>query len=94
MGTVQAESGITFVTHAIVGDTVDPNELKQEFDAVVLAVGAMVPRDLPFPRNHVRGIHFAMEFLEANTRSLRDSHLTDGKYINAAVCPPPPSVSC
>ena len=51
---------------------------------VVLAAGATRPRDLPIPgRAEASGVHFAMEFLTANTRSLLDSQLADGDFISA-----------
>jgi NAD(P)H-dependent glutamate synthase small subunit len=62
---------------------VDPQELLNEFDAVLLATGATKPRDLPIPGRELKGIHFAMEFLSANTKSLLDSNLADGKAISA-----------
>lgn len=40
-------------------------------------------RDLPIPGRELSGIHFAMEFLHANTKSLLDSNLEDGNYISA-----------
>ncbi|MFW6338523.1 MAG: glutamate synthase, partial [Alkalispirochaetaceae bacterium] len=48
-----------------------------------LACGATKPRDLPVPGRELEGIHFAMEFLRANTKSLLDSRLQDGNYISA-----------
>jgi glutamate synthase (NADPH/NADH) small chain len=77
------ESGIEFVTNADVGRNVDPNELLAKHDAVLLATGSTRPRDLPVPGRELGGIHFAMEFLTANTKSLLDSGLKDGKYIDA-----------
>jgi NAD(P)H-dependent glutamate synthase small subunit len=62
---------------------VDPQQLMNEFDAVLLATGATKPRDLPIPGRELKGIHFAMEFLAANTKSLLDSNLADGKAISA-----------
>jgi glutamate synthase (NADPH) small chain len=44
--------------------------LRSEFDAVVLATGATVPRDLPVEGRGLKGIHFAMDFLTANTRAV------------------------
>ncbi|KAJ8492455.1 hypothetical protein OPV22_014176 [Ensete ventricosum] len=52
-------------------------------DAFVLACGATKPRDLPVPGRELSGIHFAMEFLGANTKSLLDSNLQDGKHLSA-----------
>jgi glutamate synthase (NADPH/NADH) small chain len=81
------EEGIRFVTGAHVGSgadgTVDGRQLLAESDAVLLATGATVPRDLPIPGRELNGVHFAMEFLTANTKSLLDSHLEDGNYISA-----------
>jgi NAD(P)H-dependent glutamate synthase small subunit len=76
-------SGIDFVTKADVGKNVDPAKLRAEYDAVLLATGATQPRDLPIPGRNLGGVHFAMEFLTANTKSLLDSNLADGKYISA-----------
>ncbi len=80
---MMAGSGIEFRTGADVGVNVDPDELRARFDAVILATGATRPRDLPIPGRELAGIHFAMEFLTANTRSLLDSGLRDGRYIDA-----------
>jgi NAD(P)H-dependent glutamate synthase small subunit len=77
------DEGVTFVTGAHIGVTHDAAELKKTFDAIVLATGATKPRDLPAPGRQLKGVHFAMEFLTANTKSLLDSQLKDGKYISA-----------
>ncbi|KDP22151.1 hypothetical protein JCGZ_25982 [Jatropha curcas] len=82
---LMAEEGINFVVNANVG--IDPiyslDRLREENDAIVLAVGATKPRDLPVPGRELSGVHFAMEFLHANTKSLLDSNLQDGNYISA-----------
>jgi glutamate synthase (NADPH) small chain len=77
------EEGVRFVTGAHIGVTHNAHELLKEFDAVILATGATKPRDLPVPGRNLKGVHFAMEFLTANTKSLLDSNHEDGKYINA-----------
>lgn len=77
------QEGIRFVTNADVGRNVDAQKLYDENDAVLLATGATQPRDLPVPGRELSGIHFAMEFLKANTKSLLDSKLADGNYISA-----------
>ena len=80
--------GIEFVTGADVGGSGDNavamNDLVKENDAVLLATGATQPRNLEVPGRELNGIHFAMEFLTANTRSLLDSRLQDGNYISAS----------
>jgi len=75
--------GIDFVTGVDVGRDLDPVKLHADNDAVVLATGATKPRDLPVPGRGLNGIHFAMQFLSANTKSLLDSELEDGNYISA-----------
>ena len=81
------QEGIEFITNADVGgqsaNAVDINALIDNNDAVLLATGATKPRDLPIDGRQLRGIHFAMEFLHANTKSLLDSNLEDGNYISA-----------
>ena len=80
---LMAAEGVKFVTNANVGQNVDPKKLLAENDALLLATGATRPRDLPIPGRNLRGIHFAMEFLTANTKSLLDSNHADGNYISA-----------
>lgn len=78
------QEGVEFVTSANVGIDVDPNGLREQFDALLLTTGATKPRDLPIEGRDLNGIHFAMEFLTANTSSLLASNLGDGNYISAA----------
>ena len=80
---LMAEEGVKFITNAAVGVDTPAGKLRQEFDAVVLCCGATKPRDLPIPGRDLKGIHFAMEFLHANTKSLLDSGHKDGNYIPA-----------
>jgi glutamate synthase (NADPH/NADH) small chain len=58
-----AAEGVTFKPGVHVGVTVKADELRRQFDAVVLSGGATKPRDLPVPGRELTGIHFAMEFL-------------------------------
>jgi glutamate synthase (NADPH/NADH) small chain len=78
-----AEEGITFKPRTDVGKDVTGEELLKEFDAIVLCTGATRPRDLPIPGRELHGIHFAMEFLEANTKSLLDHGIVNGVPVNA-----------
>jgi NAD(P)H-dependent glutamate synthase small subunit len=75
--------GVTFVTNAHVGVTVDARALRAGNDALLLATGATKARDLPIPGRDLKGIHLAVEFLTANTKSLLDSELRDGRAISA-----------
>lgn len=64
------DEGIEFVTNAHIGVNVDINDIKANYDALVLCVGATMPRDLQIPGRHLEGVHFAMEFLTKNQKRL------------------------
>ena len=57
------EEGVVFKTNQNVGENVKPDDLINEYDAVILAGGAEWPRDLPIPGRDLDGVHFAMDFL-------------------------------
>jgi len=80
---VLEQEGIKFVCDCEVGKTLPARHLLDEFDAVVLCTGATKPRDLPVEGRQLKGIHFAMDFLTANTKSLLDGH-RNGDFISAA----------
>ncbi|TCZ77113.1 glutamate synthase subunit beta [Paenibacillus albiflavus] len=75
--------GIMFVTNSEIGKDITFAMLQEQFDAVVVCIGATKPRDLLAPGRELKGIHYAMDFLHANTKSLLDSNLQDGQYISA-----------
>lgn len=81
------EEGINFIVNADVGGSgengVDVKQLLPDTDALLLATGATTPRDLKIPHRDGNNIHFAMEFLHKNTKSLLDSNLEDGNYLSA-----------
>jgi glutamate synthase (NADPH/NADH) small chain len=62
------EEGIVFKCKANVGVNVNVNDLIREYDAIVLAGGSTVPRDLKVPGRELKGIHFAMEFLKQQNK--------------------------
>lgn len=74
------------MVNAHVGQNVDLKQLQESTDAVVLAAGATKPRNLPIDGRDSEGVHFAMDFLHASTKSLLDSNLEDNNYITAKVC--------
>ncbi len=78
-----AAEGVRFVVNAHVGVNVEASELVGSHDAVLLAAGATRPRDLPVEGRDLHGVHFAMDFLHANTKSLLDSGLKDKQFISA-----------
>lgn len=79
---LMAKEGVTFLANIEVGKNYSADRLLKEFDAVILCTGATKPRDLPIEGRHLKGIHFAMEFLHANTKSLLDGK-RNGNYISA-----------
>jgi len=80
---ILAEEGIVFVANIEVGKDISVEQVERDFDAVVLCIGATVPRDLPVEGRELNGVYFAMDFLKANTKSLLDSEHKDGYYINS-----------
>ncbi len=62
------EEGIMFRTGAEVGVTVPLSELRDGFEAIVLAGGSTIPRDLQVPGRELKGVHFAMEYLTLQNR--------------------------
>jgi glutamate synthase (NADPH/NADH) small chain len=78
-----AAEGVKFVICCEVGRDYPADKLLKDFDAVVLCGGATQARDLSVEGRNLRGIHFAMQFLHANTKSLLDSDHRDGAYISA-----------
>ncbi|MEN9661664.1 MAG: Glutamate synthase small chain [Verrucomicrobiota bacterium] len=64
------QEGIKFICNANVGDNVEPQIFLKEYDATVICTGATQPRDLPTEGRNLKGVHFAMEFLTANTKAV------------------------
>ncbi|WP_430789866.1 glutamate synthase subunit beta [Virgibacillus flavescens] len=75
--------GIKFVTNTEVGKDLPVEQLRAEFDATILCGGATVHRDIAVEGSGLNGVHDAMDFLHANTKSLLDSNLTDGDFLSA-----------
>jgi glutamate synthase (NADPH/NADH) small chain len=81
-----AAEGVTFVTNAHVGVNVPVEDLRKEFDAILLTGGAEQPRDLNVPGRELKGIHFAMEFLPQQNKRNAGDHLDSqilatGKHV-------------
>ncbi len=77
------KEGITFLTNTEVGKNYPAEKLRADFDAIILCTGATKGRDLPIEGRDLNGIHFAMDFLKANTKALLDNH-KNGEFISAA----------
>jgi glutamate synthase (NADPH/NADH) small chain len=78
-----AEEGVNFVTNTEVGKNYPTEMLRKEFDAIALCGGSTVPRDLPVEGRGLAGVHFAMEFLTANTKRLLDGEKPGDGFISA-----------
>jgi glutamate synthase (NADPH/NADH) small chain len=75
--------GIKFEVNANVGENVDAKQLVRQSDAVVLAGGSTVPRDIPAPGRELKGIHFAMDFLDQNNKRVAGDDLSHLEEIHA-----------
>ncbi len=77
------DEGVEFKTGVHVGKNLDVEDLKRDFDAVVLCIGSTVPRDLPVPGRELKGVHFAMEFLTQQNKILSGETFPDHERISA-----------
>jgi glutamate synthase (NADPH/NADH) small chain len=82
MKQMEAE-GVTFQTNAHVGVDIPVEELRSNFDAVLLAGGAEHPRDLKIPGRDLKGIHFAMDFLPMNNKRRAGDKVPPDQWISA-----------
>ena len=82
---IMEKEGIIFHTNTDIGAPNSPSleNLINENDSVLLTTGATKPRDLGIPGREGDGVHFAMEFLGKNTKSLLDSKLKNNNFISA-----------
>ena len=71
------EEGVIFKTNQNVGENVKPDDLINEYDAVILAGGAEWPRDLPIPGRDLDGVHFAMDFLPLQNKVVAGDKFED-----------------
>jgi glutamate synthase (NADPH/NADH) small chain len=78
-----AAEGVEFVINTNVGRDYSTDRLMQEFDAIILCGGATRPRDLVTEGRSLSGIHFAMDFLQSNTKNLLDGNHKDGGDLSA-----------
>lgn len=80
------EEGVEFRCNANVGVNVPVEDLRRDYDAILLTGGATQPRDLPIPGRGLHGVHFAMEFLPQQNKKnqgdeVRDQILATGKHV-------------
>jgi NAD(P)H-dependent glutamate synthase small subunit len=75
--------GVVFEAGVDVGRDISAAYLRRTFDAVILAAGSRVPRDLPIPGRELAGIHFAMDYLTRSNRKVAGDDIPDAEDINA-----------
>ncbi|MCD5347061.1 glutamate synthase subunit beta [Agromyces sp. H3Y2-19a] len=78
--------GTRFRAGMNIGVDITWDQLRERYDAVVIATGAMVPRDLPVPGRDLPGVHFAMEYLTQSNRHIAGDEVFDqltaeGKHV-------------
>jgi glutamate synthase (NADPH/NADH) small chain len=73
--------GIVFKCNVEVGKTISAEALEKEYDAVVLATGATIKREMPIPGSNLKGIVQAMDFLPHNNKAVDGQHERDPKYL-------------
>ncbi|MBI4912311.1 MAG: glutamate synthase subunit beta [Acidobacteria bacterium] len=79
---LMARNGIRFVTGVEIGRDIPSEKLLEEYHATVFCCGATQARELEVEGRRLAGVHLAMDYLTANTKSLLDSRLEDGAYIS------------
>ena len=77
------KEGVVFKLDTEIGKNYPAVKLVNEFDAVVLCTGSTKPRMLTCEGADLKGVHYAVDFLKANTKSLLDSNLEDRMFISA-----------
>jgi glutamate synthase (NADPH/NADH) small chain len=73
---VMVKDGVEFKTNTEIGKDVAADEVLRNHDAVILAGGSTIPRDLPIPGRELKGIHFAMDFLKQQNKRVGNSPIT------------------
>jgi glutamate synthase (NADPH) small chain len=82
MEQMEAE-GVTFKPNSHIGVDIDANDLKKEFDALILCGGASARRDLPIPGRELKGVYQAMEYLPQANRLCMGDTIPEEDIINA-----------
>lgn len=80
---IMEEEGVEFRTNANVGVNVAVEDLKNDFDALLLAGGATAPRDLRVPGRELDGVHFAMEYLPLQNKRCEGDDVPNDGFISA-----------
>ena len=80
---ILTEEGIVIKKRTTVGKDISIEEIRSEYDAACIAIGARKPRNLEIPGREMMGIHFALEFLEQQNRIIRGDTIYEEKLIKS-----------
>ncbi|MBO2943008.1 glutamate synthase subunit beta [Paenibacillus sp. F411] len=78
-----AAEGVEFIVNTEIGKDIPAQQLVDDYDAVVLCGGATKPRQFNIEGSDLKGVHYAMDYLNGTIKSYLDSNLEDGNYISA-----------
>ncbi len=83
---IMEKEGVTFQTKANIGENVSVDDLKSEYDAILLTGGSTIPRRIPIAGNELDGVYFAMDFLTQQNKvvagdTIRDQIMATGKNV-------------
>jgi glutamate synthase (NADPH/NADH) small chain len=75
------EEGVVFKCNANVGVNIRVNDIIRDYNAVVLAGGSTIPRDLPVPGRELKGVHYAMEFLKQQNKRISNLTIEEAELL-------------
>ncbi|MCL4107183.1 UNVERIFIED_CONTAM: hypothetical protein GTU68_032998 [Idotea baltica] len=78
---LMSDAGVKFLVNSDVGGNVKVKDVLDEFDAIILAGGSTIPRDLKIPGRDLKGVHFAMEFLEQQNKRVQGDEISEGNIF-------------
>jgi glutamate synthase (NADPH/NADH) small chain len=80
---IMKKEGIEFAFNKCIEKTTEIRKLKKQFDAIILAIGSSVPRDLKLPGRNLKGIHFAMDYLVCANKKVNKKDVGSNEEMNA-----------
>lgn len=80
---LMTEEGIEFVTNTEIGKDITAKSLTDKYDAVCVAIGSQVPRDLPVKGRELKGVYYAMEYLGQQNKLVANEEVLESERISA-----------
>lgn len=77
------EEGVKFITNTEIGKDISAKELSDKYDAVCIAIGSQVPRDLPIEGRDLKGVYYAMQYLGLQNKLVGNEDISSEEIINA-----------